>query len=237
MSAIGLRLKVGFRRFVEQMPPLLWLSLLVAGAHFGVDAVSLLHGHVWDATSLLLRKGIRRYAWGAQRALDLGTGHIGLLAVYCARAHGCDVVAVDVNEEFVKNARYVAMVNGVSGIDFRASDWFSNVDGTFDLIFGNVPYVPTEVGYGRFHDHSYPEIWNGGNDGLDHERSVLAEAGRYLNPDGSLLLGVDTRHIPRASTVALIETMPDLALKKIVKSWVSASEIYVIGLKPGGETC
>jgi methylase of polypeptide subunit release factors len=237
MSALGMRLWLGVLRFVDEMPPLLWLRLAVAGAHFQVDAVSLLHGHIWDGTSLLLRKGIRRYAPYCGRALDLGTGHIGLLAIYCARTHNCDVVAVDVNQEFVNNARFVAKANGLPQIDFRQSDWFSNVDGTFDLIFGNVPYIPTDVGYARFHNHSYPEIWNGGRDGLKHEQAVLTEAGRRLNPEGLLLLGVDTNYIPRTSTLALVEAAPDLAIKKIVKSWISPSEMYVIGLKPGLQTC
>ncbi len=218
----------------------LWLShlgltrgmrLAVAGWHFGVDAVSIVHDHIWDGTSLVLRKGIRRYAHDGQRVLDLGTGHVGLLAIYCALTHQVKLVAVDVSEEFVENARLVAAASHASVIDFRQSDWFANVDGTFDLIFANVPYIPTDVGNTCQGTHDHPEIWDGGTDGLDHERLVISNVGRFLNREGLLLLGIDTFYVSRATTLALVKASPDLELRRIIASWISKSEIYVIGLK------
>jgi methylase of polypeptide subunit release factors len=220
--------------------PSLWVShsgivrgmrLAVAGWHFGVDAVSILHDHIWDGTSLVLRKGIRRYSCDGQRVLDLGTGHVGLLAIYCALTHRVKLLAVDVSEEFVENARLVAAASQASIIEFRQSDWFSNVDGTFDLIFANVPYVPTDVGNTFQQTHEYPEIWDGGSDGLEHERRVISNVAHFLNHDGLLLLGIDTFFVPRAVTLALVKASPDLELREIIQSWVSRCEVYVIGLK------
>ena len=45
------------------------------------------------------------------------------------------MVAVDVNEEYVENAQLIAAASYAPAIEFRQSDWFSNVDGVFDLIF------------------------------------------------------------------------------------------------------
>jgi methylase of polypeptide subunit release factors len=208
-----------------------WLRLAIAGWHFRVDAVSLVHDHIWDGTSFVLRKGIRRYARDGDRVLDLGTGHIGLLAVYCACTESVEMVAVDVNREFVDNAMLVAKASFAPPIDFRQSDWFSNVDGTFDLIFGNVPYIPTDRGSSSHYAQEYPEIWNGGNDGLAHERTILGQVARFLRPKGLLMLGIDTVYIPRVATLALIEASRDLDLREIIPSWISPSEIYVIGLK------
>ncbi|AFM25083.1 methyltransferase [Desulfomonile tiedjei] len=204
--------------------------LAIAGWHFQVDAVSLVHDHIWDGTSLLLRKGIRRYARDGYRVLDLGTGHLGLLAVYCARTYEVRTVAVDINDEFVANARIVAMASHVPEIVFKQSDWFSNVDGTFDVIFGNVPYVPTECSTNA-NSREHPEIWQGGKDGSSHVRCILQQVADYLKPHGLLLLGINTRYLPRTSTMGLIETSQELELRTIVESWISRNEIYVLGLK------
>lgn len=214
------------------------MRLALAGWHFQVDAISLIHDHIWDGTSLLLRKVIRRYSTDGQRVLDIGTGQVGLLAVFCARIHHVDVVAVDVNEEFVENAQLVAAASGASSVDFRKSDWFSNVDGTFDLVFGNVPYIPTDLGCTDRESDAYPEIWDGGSDGLAHARCILAEVDHFLKPEGFLLLGINTAYVPRSDTLALIKAFPELELRKIVKSWISPNEVYVIGHRPpGGLVC
>ncbi|MFH0821573.1 MAG: class I SAM-dependent methyltransferase [Pseudomonadota bacterium] len=234
MNAERLGLRPALLRFLQEMhraPRLRGLRLAFAGWHFYVDAVSIVHDHIWDTTSLILRKAIRREVCDGDRVLDMGTGHLGLLAIYCARTHDVRVTAVDVNPEFIENAQIVAHASDAASIEFRVSNWFSNVDGTFDLIFGNVPYVPTKVGTASDHVHTYPEIWDGGNDGLEHARAVLPDVGDHLKPEGRLLLGIDTGYIPRSATLALVAASRDLELRRIIKSWVSASEVYVIGHK------
>ena len=223
-----------FLTLLHGMLSLRWFRLALAGWHFQVDALSLVHDHILDATSLVLRKGIRRYAHDGQRVLDLGTGHLGLLAVYCARTHNVNMVAVDVNEEFVENAQLIATASYAPAIDFRQSDWFSNVDGVFDLIFSNCPYIPTEVGSSVQHLQPHPEIWDGGHDGLAHVRAIIVNVAKFMRPEGLLLLGIDTDYVERMVTLALIEQSGDLELRRIVESWISSSEVYVIGLRAHG---
>lgn len=208
-----------------------WMRLAVAGWHFHVDAVSFTHDHLWDGTSLVLRKAVRRYARTGYRVLDLGTGHLGLLAVYCALTCRVRAVAVDINEEYVENARIVAKASHAGEIDFRQSDWFSNVDGRFDLIFSNAPYVPTQIGHASEHGQIHRDIWDGGHDGMAHTRTILTKAGRFLKPEGLLLLGINTTYVPRIATLALIKASKELELRTVVESWISPSEVYVLGLK------
>jgi|GEM_PF-1879961 len=229
MRTAQLHLHQGVLGLLEGMLRVRWLRLAVAGWHFHVDAVSIVHDHIWDGTSLLLRKAIRRYVREGQRVLDLGTGHIGLLAVYCARTHNVDMVAVDVNQDFIANAKLIAAASEVPGIDFRHSDWFSRVDGTFDLIFSNCPYIPSEVGCTLPELQPHPEIWDGGHDGMAHARKILARADQFLNPGGLLLLGIDTDYVPTNVTVGLVAACPGLDLVHVVTSWISSSEVYVIG--------
>jgi methylase of polypeptide subunit release factors len=232
MKTAELGLSWGLLRCLEGFLRMRWLRLAIAGWHFQVDAISLVHDHIWDCTSFVLRKGIRRYCRDGDRVLDLGTGHLGLLAVYCRRTRQVEMVAVDVNKDFVENARLVAQASFAPAIDFRQSDWFSNVDGTFDLIFGNVPYIPSDRGLSDHPDHEFPEIWDGGNDGLSHERTILRQVPAFLRPQGILMLGIDTLYIPRAATLDLIDASRELTLREVIPSWISPSEIYVIGLKP-----
>ena len=234
MRTVELLPEPWFLALLHGMVSLRWFRLALAGWHFQVDAVSLVHDHIWDGTSLILRKGIRRYADDGQRVLDLGTGQLGLLAVYCARTHNVNMVAVDVNEEFVENAQLIAAASCAPDIGFRQSDWFSNVDGVFDLIFSNCPYIPTEEGSSLQHLQPHPEIWDGGHDGLAHVRAIIVNAAKFLMPKGLLLLGIDTNYVERMVTLALIEQSEDLELRRIVESWISCSEVYVIGLRTHG---
>ena len=231
MGAGELTLWASIVKLMRAAARIRWLRLAVAGWHFHVDAISFTHDHIWDGTSLVLRKAVRQYARHGHRVLDLGTGHLGLLAVYCALTCRVRAVAVDINEDYVENARLVAKASHAMGIDFRQSNWFSDVDGTFDVIFGNVPYVPTDVGTTPEQVQTHREIWDGGHDGLAPARTILANAARFMKPEGFLLLGINTAYIPRVETIGLIHSSEDLELRKIVQSWISPSEVYVLGLK------
>ena len=201
----------------------------VAELIFGVTIVSQVHDHLWDSTTLTFRKALNKYVKDGQRLLDLGTGHIGVLAIYCAKHRNVDVVAVDINERFVENARKVAFASNAGRIDFLISEWFSNVSGRFDLVVCNIPYIPS--GFGRQNSHHrnlHSEVWDGGDTGCRHIETVLSEAPGYLSPGGRLLLGVDPQFVPRSSTLALLEKTPGLALEETINTLTSPSEIYVI---------
>ncbi len=103
-------------------------------------------------------------------ALDVGTG-CGSIAVALAK-HGVDVVAIDVSEAALELAAENARLNDVH-VEFRKADLL--VDGDFDLIAANPPYVRTEE-----IPHLSPEVrhepllaLDGGLDGLDVIRRLL----------------------------------------------------------------
>lgn len=228
MSAVTHDYGAALFRTLSAIPRLRCMRLAIAGIHFHVDATSLVHDHIWDNTSLLLRKAIRRHLRDGDQVLDLGTGHIGLLAIYCASTRHVRVLAIDINPEFVENARLVADASLAQGIEFRQSDWFSSVDDHFDLIFGNVPYIPTNLGNDQMYSHDHPEIWDGGIDGLSPARLVLTRVPEYLKDHGILLLGLDTAFVSDSSMIRLIEKSKDLELQEIIKSWITSSEVYVL---------
>ncbi len=73
--------------------------------------------------------------------LDLGTGS-GVLAIYAARDGAKSVTAIDIQPEAVENARENISRYGCGDrIEILQSDLFSNVDGAFDIIIANLPFM------------------------------------------------------------------------------------------------
>ena len=122
--------------------------------------------------------------------LDLccGSGCIGISLAVLAHAN---VTAADISADALELAERNAHRNGVS-IKTVQSDLFDGVDGVFDLIVSNPPYLSKEemdardVGL-RFE----PELaLFGGEDGLAFYRRIAGEYRRYLKPSGMLLLEI-----------------------------------------------
>ena len=106
--------------------------------------------------------------------LDIGTGS-GAIAVCLARTGSG--VATDISDDALEVARGNAQRHGVSDrINFMKADGL--VEGTFDLVISNPPYVttaemetlPPEV------RHEPREALHGGGDGLDIIRRIIAGA-------------------------------------------------------------
>lgn len=131
--------------------------------------------------------------------LDLCTGS-GCIAIALAKHLAtATVFASDIAEPAVAVARRNAARHGVAErIDFRAGDlfapWQAGADPgqTFDVVVSNPPYIAdadplVEPGV---RDHEPRGALFAGADGLDVIRRVLAEAPRWLNTGGHLLMEI-----------------------------------------------
>lgn len=122
----------------------------------------------------------------------------GCVAVTLAkRLEESRVVATDISEGALHVARQNIARHDQNGrITLGQGDlWAPAQDAMgnrlFDLIVSNPPYIPTEniPGMGRHvADHEPYLALNGGADGLDPHRRILADAPRYLTPDGRVFL-------------------------------------------------
>jgi methylase of polypeptide subunit release factors len=225
-----MQLRPHLQSLIRRASQTLRSSALATGWLFRAKVKGRVHHDLWDATTLVLRTAIRRYVQDGHRVLDLGTGHIGVLAIYCASVRRVKVTAVDINQHFIENAERVATASTAQGIKFFRSNWFSDISGRFDIIVSNIPYVPTSQGEGRKDVTEFREVWDGGNDGLAHAKTILNEAAGFLNDRGRLLLGLNARYVPRSATLAVIQEAPGLELEDIVTSRWSPGEVYVIRL-------
>ena len=119
--------------------------------------------------------------------LDIGTGS-GAIAITIQKETGANVTAVDIS----KGALEVAKENVKTleaNVEFIQSDLFENVDGRFDFIVSNPPYIETEVIETLETEVKGNEpilALDGGKDGLDYYRKIVADAPKHLNKGGKL---------------------------------------------------
>tara|TARA_B100000609_G_C17108440_1_gene378465 strand:+ start:73 stop:903 length:831 start_codon:yes stop_codon:yes gene_type:complete len=126
--------------------------------------------------------------------LELGTGS-GVIAVTLAcEWKEVQVTAIDISEDALLLAQINAeKFNVQDKIHFLKSDWFDNVEGMFDLIISNPPYVGwMEQDEISIEVKKYdPEIAIfAGNDGFDAYKRIIPNLAKFLNPDGFVVLEI-----------------------------------------------
>ena len=128
-------------------------------------------------------------------ALDVGTG-TGLIALLMARKAKF-VLGVDVNPLAVELARENAGLNGIRNVEFRLSDLFERVDGKFDVITFNAPYLPGEP------EEPIDLALVGGKTGREVLDRFIKEVPDYLKPGGTV-------QIVQSSITGIEETLKRL---------------------------
>lgn len=127
------------------------------------------------------------------RALDLCTGS-GCLAIQLADHYpAAEVDAVDISLDALEVAAYNIQDYGFEDrINLIHTDLFEGLEGTYDLIISNPPYVDAQSVADLPEEYLHePEIALGsGEDGLDATRQILLHAAKYLNPKGILLVEI-----------------------------------------------
>ncbi len=122
------------------------------------------------------------------RVLDLCTGS-GAIAITLAKKSSATVYASEVSEGALELSTQNAELNQAS-VQFIHSNLFESIEGKFNLIISNPPYIPTADINGldeEVKDYEPILALDGGVDGLDFYRLIAKEAGEYLE-DGGLLL-------------------------------------------------
>ena len=166
--------------------PLAWIT---GRAGFGDQSILVAPGVYvprWQSVELARRAGARLPPDG--KAIDLCTGSGAVAAALRTVRPAARIVATDSDRRAVACAR-------ANGVEAFQGDLFAAVPDSFrgetDVVVAVVPYVPSTAFHLlprdtlRFEDASH---YDGGPDGADVLRRVVADAPGILRPGGAVLL-------------------------------------------------
>lgn len=126
--------------------------------------------------------------------LDLGTGTGCLLIAMLRECPAARGLGIDLSLGACQTASANALTHGVTErCEIRQGRWAEGVEGRFDLILSNPPYIPSDeiAGLSReVRDHDPLLALDGGRDGLDPYRMFAQTLPDRLSPGGAVILEI-----------------------------------------------
>ena len=127
---------------------------------------------------------------GYRSLLDICTGS-GCIGISLAKRTGIGAILSYISEKALEIAKTNALLNGTDCKPVK-SDLFSNIEGRFDVITANPPYIRSaECGSLQGEVLHEPRLaLDGGEDGLDFYRRIKDGFSEHLNENGVLLMEI-----------------------------------------------
>ena len=153
--------------------------------------------------------------------LDLGTGTGCLLLALLSELPNARGRGVDCSAEAIDAAQDNAAQHGLADhVTFSVGNWGEGLNGPYDLLISNPPYIPTADIDGLSQEvraHDPMAALDGGDDGLTAYREIARETQRLLSPDGAAFweLGIgqagDVSRLAQAVGLRVVGVAEDLA--------------------------
>ena len=157
----------------------------------------------------------------ALRIADLGTGSGAILLALLSELPNAEGIGTDIDIEALAVARANAQRLGLGDrATFLASDYGASLDGPFDLVVSNPPYVASAdiaTLAREVREHDPLHALDGGADGLAAYRAIAGDAQRLLQPNGTLVVEIGAgqerpvAELFDAAGLAIVATRPDLS--------------------------
>ena len=126
------------------------------------------------------------------RVADLGTGSGAILLALLSELPHAQGFGTDISEQALETARDNAARLGLADrAIFLRCDFARGLDGAFDLIVSNPPYIRSADIAGlatEVRDHDPRAALDGGADGLDAYRTLISHSAGLLAPNGVLVV-------------------------------------------------
>lgn len=175
-----------------------------------------------DSETLIEAVLARRPARAGLRILDLGVGSGALLCALLSEYPDATGLGVDIDRCAVALAsRNIDRLGIASRARVIEGDWLQGVDGAFDIIISNPPYIAAserDALAPDVRDFESPAALFGGRDGLDAYRALLPQAAGAIAPGGlaAVEIGASQENAVQAIArtafpAARIDTAHDLA--------------------------
>ena len=131
---------------------------------------------------------------GKCRILDLGTGTGAIALALLQEVRKAEAVGVDISQDALETATANARKLGLGDrFSARRGWWFENVEGEFDVIVSNPPYIRRDdlSGLAReVRDFDPAVALDGGWDGLDAYRAIADDVSHHLSPQGTVTVEI-----------------------------------------------
>lgn len=145
-----------------------------------------------DSETLISAAVKRRDRAAPLRILDLGTGTGCLLLAALSEFKAAHGVGVDyLGAAVVLSRENAAALGFAARAEIREGSWTEGLDGPFDLILANPPYVADaerDTLAVDIRDFEDPRALFAGADGLSAYRVIFADAPRLLSPQGLMIV-------------------------------------------------
>lgn len=166
-------------------------------------------------TEYLVRRALDLDLPPAARVVDVGTGSGAIAVTLAAERPSWRVLAVDRSAAALAMARANAARHG-AGLHLVRGDLATAVAGGLHLVVANLPYLPSasldrlpvEVG------HDPRAALDGGLDGLDLVRRLVADLARLLTPGGRALLELAEDQADTVAALALAAGLAELGRER-----------------------
>lgn len=146
---------------------------------------------------------VMRYLHDGMHILDMCTGSGCILLSLLKYSNDCKGTGCDISEKALETARENARELSIRA-DFVQSDLFENIDGKYEFIVSNPPYIPTDIIptlMEEVKDHEPVTALDGGEDGLYFYRRIIKEAPSYLCPGGMLFFEIGAEQAQAVSSL------------------------------------
>lgn len=197
-----------FLQLIEKRAVHIPLQHLTGEQNFmGLDFLVNEHVLIPRQDTEILVEEIMRDLHDGIRILDMCTGSGCILLSLLHYSNDCSGVGVDVSEDALAVARQNADRLAEKQAVFIQSDLFEKVEGSFDLIVSNPPYIRSQEIAGlmpEVREHEPHLALDGKEDGLYFYREIIKGAEHHLKRGGQLFfeIGYDQGEAVKALLVA-----------------------------------
>ena len=158
-------------------------------------------------TELLMEITLARFGQQPLKVVDLGTGSGALAVSLAAERPDWKILGTDISKSALAIARKNA--GSLANVNFLPSSWFTSIEGRFDLIISNPPYIRNTDPHLQALKFEPAGALNAGDDGLDCIRQIINNCHEHLVSGGHILFehGYDQQEavIQLLITAGLIE--------------------------------
>ena len=183
-----------FKAFIDRRSSHIPLQLITGHADFmGLDFLVSKDVLIPRIDTEFLVEEAMRYVCDGADVLDMCTGSGCILLSLMKYKNGIMGTGADISPAALLLAGKNAERLGVKNAVFIESDLFSNVEGRFDHILCNPPYIRSgDIAdlMEEVRDHEPHLALDGGEDGLEFYKRIASEAGDHLRGGGQMFLEI-----------------------------------------------